>query len=117
MRVRPARIVEIAGLIGVDEDRVERTVVSDGGQRLERRTDQDLHTLADPGRNEVGARHSRVTWVELERPQRSISWQTVRDAQRGVASQRADLDDFARADQAHEQREQFAFGGPDLDGW
>jgi len=74
-----------------------------------------LHDLLEPRAGEIPARDRGVLGVRLERDQAPAFGQGAGEPQGTVASERADLEDRARADQPRQQMEQLALVGRDLD--
>ena len=111
----PRQVRGVAGLVGVDEDEIERPVGFDLAQLVEGGADVDAHARGDPGFFERLARHGGVARLELERVEPPVG-HAAQEADAAVAAERADLDGAAGAGGACEQLEVQAVHAPDGDG-
>jgi hypothetical protein len=97
-------VVDVAGLVGVDEDEVPRAV--ERGDRLERGPHVDGDPLREGGLRDVAARERRVLLVELARVQLAALRQRLRHHDRRVAAVGADLEHAAGAERVDEHLQQ-----------
>jgi hypothetical protein len=95
----PFEIRRIIGLVGVDEDEVERAqpLGLDVGQGFQRRADSDLDLAGKSGTGDVPARDVSVLGVPLETYEPAVVRQGARQPDGRIAAERADLERFARA--------------------
>jgi hypothetical protein len=105
---RPAQVLGVAALVGVDEDEVERTgaLSRERRQRVEAGADANLDDVGESGPDEVRLRDLRVARVGFERYEPPAGREPSRQPDRADAGQRADLQDRPRALQARQQLEE-----------
>lgn len=83
----PGQLVRIVGLVGIDENQVERPELLLGkpSQTFECRPNPDLNTVGHPCPSEVAARHGRMLRIDFKCDQSAAWRQRPREPQRAVA--------------------------------
>ncbi len=114
--LRPCEVRGVAGLVGVDEDEVERLLSVDRAKPVLRRTEMDSHPSRHPGALERLAGHLGVARLELERVEEPTVPHSPEQGDAAVASQRPDLDGAPRARGPGEHLEVERVEPADLDG-
>src|SRR3954452_8289174 len=103
-------VVDVARLVGVDEDEVQRPV--EGGDRVERRALADLDAIGVRPRLDALARELHVQRQELARDDAAIGRQRGGHRLRGVAGVGADLEDELGLREEDERLEEAALHSP-----
>ena len=115
---RPFEIFGIVGLVGVDEDEIERTdfVRLDRWQCFERFAESYFRDAREPGTIDVFARDLCVKRVGFERDQAALGRQSARQPDRAVAAKRSNFENAPCADHAgqHVQKLALRRGNVDL---
>ena len=90
---RGAQVGGVVGLVGVDEDQIERAgvLVDQCRQAVRGRPDPDLDAIGDPRASEVAPRHLGIAGVDLQRDEAPVVRERSREPDRAVAAQGADL--------------------------
>ena len=116
---RPAQIFGVVGLVGVDEDEIERaeSFGLDLRQGVERRAGPDVDLAGEARAGDVFARDRRVPFVRLQAHQPAALGQRARQPDGGIAAERADFQGVARPRHAGEQMEELALRRGQIDRW
>ena len=107
-------VVDVALLVGVEEDQVEGRVVGQRAQRLQRVAEHhaDLPPVGAPV--EERSRHAGGLGVAVAGEELAVVGQALGHAERGVAGEGPDLEDAARPEECDQQLEQGALHAADL---
>jgi hypothetical protein len=113
----PIEIAGIVGLIGVEEDEVERGRILrvQGGEGIESRTDANIDQRREACALNVRAGNGSVLRVEFKRDELAVGGQSTSEPNGGVAAEGSDLEDAACALNARKKMEQLALIGSYVD--
>jgi hypothetical protein len=114
----PVEVVGVVGLVGVEEDEVERGGLFgvELGEGFERRADAEVDEGGQACAVDVGGGYFGVFWVELEGDEFAGGGKSAGETDGAVAAEGSDFEDAFCSGHAGEKVQEFALGGAYVDG-